>query len=127
MARPSGAAVAWRALAREHGQPVQPPADAAAVAELAAEAEEVLGAAPPPEYLDLLRDQDGGEVNGFRFFPTRAAPLLGGHGVVLPGLVEVNQDMREGGGLDGHIVLAEGCVCLRAFRPAGGAFTSSIA
>lgn len=30
--------------------------------------------------------------------------------------------MREGGGLDGHIVLAEGCVCLRAFHPASGAF-----
>jgi hypothetical protein len=24
----------------------------------------VLGAAPPPEFLDLLRDQNGGEVNG---------------------------------------------------------------
>jgi hypothetical protein len=122
VAPPSAAALAWRALAREHDLPVQPPADAAAVAGLVAEAEAALGAAPPPEYLDLLRDQDGGEVNGFRFFPTRSAPLLGGHGAVLPGLVEVNRDMREGGGLDGYVVLGEGCVCLRAFHPASGAF-----
>ena len=122
MDRPSDAALAWRELAREHDQPVQPPADAAALAELVAEAEKALGAPPPAEYLDLLRDQDGGEVNGFRFFPTRSAPLIGGNGAVLPGLVEVNRDMREGGGLDDHVVLAEGSVCLRAFHPASGAF-----
>jgi hypothetical protein len=120
--RSSDAALAWRALAREHDLPVQPPADAAAVADLAAECVVALGAAPPPEYLDLLRDQDGGEVNGFRFFSTRAAPLLDGHGAVLPGLVDINLAMREGGGLDEHVVLAEGSVCVRAFHPASGTF-----
>jgi hypothetical protein len=30
--------------------------------------------------------------------------------------------MREGGGLDGHVVLAEGNICLRALHLPSGAF-----
>jgi hypothetical protein len=36
--------------------------------------------------------------------------------------VEVNLDMRDGGGLAGHIVLGEGCICLRALHLPSGAF-----
>jgi hypothetical protein len=105
----------WRAFAAELGYPVQAGADPAAVADLVARSA-VLGGAPPPEFLDLLRDQNGGEVNGLRFFPA------GSGGTELPDLVEVNLDMRDGGGLAEHIVLGEGCICLRALHLLSGAF-----
>jgi hypothetical protein len=112
----------WRAFADELGYPVQPGASAAAVAVLVAESHALLGGAPPPEFLDLLRDQDGGDVNGLRFYATRDTPLAGGCGAVLPGLVQVNLDMREGGGLDGYVVLADGSIGLRALHLASRAF-----
>jgi hypothetical protein len=112
-------ATAWRAFAAELGYPVQAGADPAAVADLVARSA-VLGGAPPPEFLDLLRDQNGGEVNGLRFFPARSGRPTGG--TELPDLVEVNLDMRDGGGLAEHIVLGEGCICLRALHLPSGAF-----
>ena len=38
--------------------------------------------------------------------------------------MEVNLDMRDGGGLAEHIVLGEGCICLRALHLPSGAFPS---
>ena len=111
-------ATAWRAFAAELGYPVLAGADPAAVADLVARSA-VLGGAPPPEFLDLLRDQNGGEVNGLRFFPARSGRPTGG--TELPDLVEVNLDMRDGGGLAEHIVLGEGCICLRALHLPSGA------
>ena len=108
-------AAAWRAFAAELGYPVRAGADPAAVADLVARSA-VLGGAPPPEFLDLLRDQNGGEVNGLRFFPA------GSGWTELPDLVEVNLDMRDGGGLPEHVVLGEGCICLRALHLPSGAF-----
>jgi hypothetical protein len=120
-------ATAWRAFAAELGYPVQAGADPAAVADLVARSA-VLGGAPPPEFLDLLRDQNGGEVNGLRFFPARSGRPTGG--TELPDLVEVNLDMRDGGGLAEHVVLGlaehvvlgEGCICLRALHLPSGEF-----
>ena len=116
----SGVAATWRAFAVELGYPVQPGADAAAVDDLVARSAQLLGATPPPEFLDLLRDQDGGEVNGLWFFPTSSIPVPGGG--VLPGLVEANLDVRDGGGLADHLVLAEGSICLRALHLPSGEF-----
>ena len=112
-------AAAWRAFAAELGYPVQAGADPAAVADLVARSA-VLGGAPPPEFLDLLRGQNGGEVNGLRFFTARSGRPSGG--TELPDLVEVNLDMRDGGGLAEHIVLGEGCICLRALHLPSGEF-----
>lgn len=115
-------AAAWRAFAVELGYPVQPGADAAAVDDLVARSAQLLGAAPPPEFLDLLRDQNGGEVNGLWFFPTSSTPVPETGWAVLVGLVEANLDMREGGGLADHLVLAEGSICLRALHLPSGEF-----
>ena len=109
MTGPGVVARRWRAFADELGYPVQPGASAAAVAVLVAESHALLGGAPPAEFLDLLRDQDGGDVNGLRFHATRD-------------LVQVNLDMREGGGLDDHVVLAGGGIWLCALHLPSGAF-----
>ncbi|MDT0349008.1 hypothetical protein [Pseudonocardia charpentierae] len=109
-------AAAWRAFAVELGYPVQAGAGPASVADLVARSA-VLGGAPPPEFLDLLRDQNGGEVNGLRFFPARSGRPTGG--TELPDLVEVNLDMRDGGGLAEHIVLVRAAsACARCTCPA---------
>jgi hypothetical protein len=110
-----------RELLRVHCEPPQPPANAADIADLQARARE-LDRGLPPEYLDLLRDQNGGEVNGLRFFGTRPAPLVGAPEVVLPGLVDVNRDLREGGGLDEHVVMAQGSSALFALHSPSGRF-----
>ena len=113
MTGPGVVARRWREFADELGYPVQPGASAAAVAVLVAESHALLGGAPPPEFLDLLRDQEGGEVNGLRFHATRD-------------LVQVNVDMREGGGLDDHVGwpgAASGCA--RCTCRAGGSTSST--
>jgi hypothetical protein len=84
-----------RALAAECGEAVPAGASEAALVTLAAECLAVFGAEPPREFLDLLRAMDGFEANGLRVFGTSE-------------LVDHNQAVREPGGLDEHLVLAEG-------------------
>ena len=118
---PSTSIAAMRALLHEHGELPRPPADPRDVAGLRIRAA-ALGGPLPAEYLDLLRDQNGGEVNGLRFFGTHPAPLAGAPHVTLPGLVEINLDLREGGGLDEHIVLAQGSTALFTLHVPSGEF-----
>ena len=84
-----------QALAVECGESLRPGASEAEVVTLAAECIALFGAAPPRAFLWLLRATDGFEANGLRVFGT-------------VGLVEHNQAVREPGGLDEHLVLAEG-------------------
>ena len=119
--RGSGIASAWREFAAELGCPVQPGAGASEVADLIVRSRTLLGATPPPEFLALLRDQNGGEVNGLRFYPTR--DLQRPHGsFVSTGLVQANLDVRESGWLADHVVLAEGSITLFALHVPSQAF-----
>ncbi|GAA4710769.1 hypothetical protein GCM10023215_60870 [Pseudonocardia yuanmonensis] len=84
-----------KALAAECGEPLRPGASEADVVILAAECIALFGAEPPRAFLWLLRAMDGFEANGLRVFGTRE-------------LVEHNQAIRDPGGLDEYLVLAEG-------------------
>jgi hypothetical protein len=98
-----------RALADACGEPLRPGASEDEVVVLAAECAAVFGAEPPRAFLWLLRAMDGFEANGLRVFGT--ADLVG-H----------NQAIREPGGLDEHLVLAEGSTARYAVHlPTGAA------
>lgn len=97
-----------RALAADCGEDLRPGASEADVAVLAAECVAVFGAEPPRAFLWLLRATDGFEANGLRVFGTRE-------------LVAHNQEVREPGDLDEHLVLAQGSTARYAVHLPSGA------
>lgn len=103
---------ALRRLAAACGEAVLP---GATEEEVAALARRVPGV--PPDFLALLRDQDGFEANGLRVFGAVPRTLSGG--VVLPALDEMDRDLE---GVDDHLVLAQGSSALWAVHRPSGAF-----
>jgi hypothetical protein len=102
-------AAALRRLAAECGEDVLPGASEDDL--------EALAGRVPPDFLDLLRDQDGFEANGLRVFGTTRRVLSAN--AVLPALDDVARDLE---GLDDHLVLAQGSSAFYAVHRRTGKF-----
>lgn len=83
---------------KRYKQIPQPPADAAAVADLRARSQAELGADIPDEYAELLRLANGVDWNGFFIYATERTPIAGREGKkprFIEGFVEQNKRWRE--------------------------------
>lgn len=72
-------------------EPVQPGADEAAIAALRVRLRERLGATLPDAYADLLRREDGVDVDGLVLYGSRQSPEARGPGGFWQGLGAVNE------------------------------------
>ncbi len=88
-------------------EPVQPSADEAAIAEVLVRVRERFGATLPDAYADLLRREDGLDVDGLVLYGSRQSPEERGPGGFWQGLVATNELWREVPGREDHLVLGD--------------------
>ena len=102
------------------GEPVQPGADEAAIAAVRARLRSVFGAVLPDAYADLLRREDGVDVNGLVLYGSRQNPEARGPGGFWQGLVATNELWREVPGLEDRLVLGDSDLYLLTVDLDGG-------
>ena len=79
---------------RKYGDPVRPPATAAALAALRARARSLLGTELPPGYIEFLQRSDGLDFNGLVVYDSSSTPEQPTNGF-WQGLVAANQAWRD--------------------------------
>lgn len=102
-------------------EPVQPPADEAAIAEVLVRVRERFGATLPDAYADLLRREDGLDVDGLVLYGSRQSPEERGPGGFWQGLVATNELWREVPGREDYLVLGDSDLYLFTVDLDGGA------
>jgi hypothetical protein len=102
-------------------EPVQPGADEAAIAVLRERLRSLFGATLPDAYADLLRREDGVDVDGLVLYGSRQSPEERGPGGFWQGLVAANTLWREAPGLEDYLVLGDSDLYLLTVDLDGGA------
>jgi len=102
-------------------EPVQPPADEAAIADVLVRVRERFGATLPDAYADLLRREDGLDVDGLVLYGSRQSPEERGPGGFWQGLVATNELWREVPGREDYLVLGDSDLYLFTVDLDGGA------
>ena len=88
-------------------EPVQPGADEAAIAAVRARLRSLFGATLPDAYADLLRREDGVDVDGLVLYGSWQSPQERGPGGFWQGLVAANTLWREVPGREDYLVLGD--------------------
>jgi hypothetical protein len=88
-------------------EPVQPGADEAAIAEVGERLRSLFGATLPDAYADLLRREDGVDVDGLVLYGSWQSPDDRGPGGFWQGLVATNTMWREVPGREDYLVLGD--------------------
>jgi hypothetical protein len=101
-------------------EPVQPGADEAAIAAVRAQLRALFGAELPDAYADLLRREDGVDVDGLVLYGSWQSPDARGPGGFWQGLVATNLLWREGPGHEGYLVLGDSDLYLLTVGLDGG-------
>jgi hypothetical protein len=86
----------------------QPPATGDDLAKLVKRSREELGVAPPEQYLDFLRGENGMNHNGLFIYGTATLPLVDDPSKSLGGLVETNLLLRDTPELRNYLIFGEG-------------------
>ncbi len=105
----------------EAGEPVQPGADEAAIATLRARLRTEFGATLPDAYADLLRREDGVDVDGLVLYGSWQSPEARGPGGFWQGLVATNILWRDVPGREDYLVLGDSDLYLLTVDLDGGA------
>lgn len=100
----------------------QPPATGDDVAKLVKRSREELGAAPPEQYLEFLRGENGMNHNGLFVFGTSTLPLAGNPDIALQGFVEANLAWRDSPELNSYVFFGEGNMDLYGLHLETGEF-----
>jgi hypothetical protein len=101
-------------------EPVQPGADEAALADLRVRLRDRFGATLPAAYADLLRREDGLDVDGLVLYGTWQSPQGRGPGGFWQGVVAANELWREAPGLEDCLVLGDSDLYLLTVDLDGG-------
>ena len=102
-------------------EPVQPGADEAAIAAVRAQLRALFGAALPDAYADLLRREDGVDVDGLVLYGSWQSPEARGPGGFWQGLVATNILWRDVPGREDYLVLGDSDLYLLTVDLDGGA------
>ncbi|GAA5126034.1 YrhA family protein [Pseudonocardia adelaidensis] len=102
-------------------EPVQPGADEAAIADVRARLRDRFGAMLPDAYADLLRREDGLDVDGLVLYGSGQSPEARGPGGFWQGLVAANELWREVPGREDYLVLGDNDLYLFTVDLDGGA------
>jgi hypothetical protein len=102
-------------------EPVQPGADETAIAALRARLRARFGAALPDAYADLLRREDGVDVDGLVLYGSWQSPDARGPGGFWQGLVATNELWRDVPGREDYLVLGDSDLYLLTVDLDGGA------
>jgi hypothetical protein len=105
----------------EADEPVQPGADEAAIATLRARLRTEFGATLPEAYADLLRREDGLDVDGLVLYGSWQSPEARGPGGFWQGLVATNILWRDVPGREDYLVLGDSDLYLLTVDLDGGA------
>lgn len=101
----------------------QPPATGDEVAKMAKLAREELGAAPPEQYLEFLRSENGMNHNGLFIYGTATLPLADEPSRSLGGFVETNLHWRDDPALKSYLLFGEGNMDLYGLHLETGEFS----
>jgi hypothetical protein len=101
-------------------EPVQPGADEAAIAAVQERLRSLFGATLPDAYADLLRREDGVDVDGLVLYGSWQSPGARGPGGFWQGLVAANMLWREVPGLEAYLVLGDSDLYLLTVDLDGG-------
>ncbi|WP_147254505.1 YrhA family protein [Pseudonocardia hierapolitana] len=102
-------------------EPVQPGADEAAIAAVRERLRSLFGATLPDAYADLLRREDGVDVDGLVLYGSWQSPEARGPGGFWQGLVAANTLWRDVPGREGYLVLGDSDLYLLTVDLDGGA------
>jgi hypothetical protein len=102
-------------------EPVQPGADETAIAALRGRLRARFGAALPDAYADLLRREDGVDVDGLVLYGSWQSPDSRGPGGFWQGLVATNELWRDVPGREDYLVLGDSDLYLFTVDLDGGA------
>lgn len=100
----------------------QPPATGDDLAKLVKRAREELGAAPPEQYLEFLRAENGMNHNGLFIYGAATLPIASAPEHELGGFVETNLLWRENAELKSYLVFGEGNMDLYGLHLETGEF-----
>jgi hypothetical protein len=101
-------------------EPVQPGADEASIAVVRERLRSLFGATLPDAYADLLRREDGVDVDGLVLYGSRQSPEARGPGGFWQGLVAANALWREAPGREDYLVLGDSDLYLLTVDLDGG-------
>lgn len=90
-----------------HGEAIQGPAPAEAIAHTGGELSSRFGATPPRDYATFLEQANGIDYNGLVLYGTTQSPDAPGPGGFWQGLVAANALWREGPGHEAYLILGE--------------------
>jgi hypothetical protein len=102
-------------------EPVQPGADEAAIAAVRERLRSLFGATLPDAYADLLRREDGVDVDGLVLYGSWQSPDARGPGGFWQGLVAANLLWRDVPGRESYLVLGDSDLYLLTVDLDGGA------
>jgi hypothetical protein len=102
-------------------EPAQPGAGEAAIAEVRARLRALFGAELPDDYADLLRREDGVDVDGLVLYGSWQSPEARGPGGFWQGLVAANTLWRDVPGREDYLVLGDSDLYLLTVDLDGGA------
>jgi len=102
-------------------EPVQPGADEVAIAAVEERLRSLFGATLPDAYIDLLRREDGVDVDGLVLYGSWQSPDARGPGGFWQGLVATNLLWREVPGREDYLVLGDSDLYLLTVDLDGGA------
>jgi hypothetical protein len=100
----------------------QPPATGDGVAKLVKRSRDELGAAPPEQYLEFLRAENGMNHNGLFIYGTATLPLADDPTKSLGGFVETNLLWRDNPELKSYLLFGEGNMDLYGLHLETGEF-----
>ena len=101
-------------------EPVQPGADEAAIVDVRFRLQDRFGATLPDAYADLLRREDGLDVDGLVLYGSRQSPESRGPGGFWQGLVAANEMWRDVPGREDYLVLGDSDLYLLTVDLDGG-------
>jgi hypothetical protein len=102
-------------------EPVQPGADETAIAAVRERLRSLFGATLPDAYADLLRREDGVDVDGLVLYGSWQSPDARGPGGFWQGLVAANTLWRDAPGREDYLVLGDSDLYLLTVDLDGGA------